>query len=154
MSTKPFQFSDLDSQIIEILKKDGRTSNQKIADALGVTTSMVATRIRRMEDAKAMKIVAVSDFSAFNFNVLLPIGVNVKGRQANDVAADLAALDEIASVQLVAGKHDIEILVTLPSMDDMAAFLLEKLSQVPGIRNFDPSFAVDIMKYDFDVAPI
>ena len=154
MSTKPFQFSDLDTQIIEILKKDGRTSNQKIADALGVTTSMVATRIRRMEDAKAMKIVAVSDFSAFNFNVLLPIGVNVKGRRANDVAADLAALDEIASVQLVAGKHDIEILVTLPSMDDMAAFLLEKLSQVPGVRNFDPSFAVDIMKYDFDVAPI
>lgn len=154
MSTKPFQFSDLDIQIIEILKKDGRTSNQKIADALGVTTSMVATRIRRMEDAKAMKIVAVSDFSAFDFNVLLPIGVNVKGRRANDVAADLASLNEVASVQLVAGKHDIEILVTLPSMDDMSAFLLEKLSQVPGVRNFDPSFAVDIMKYDFDVAPI
>ena len=136
------------------MKQDGRTSNQKIADGLGVTTSMVATRIRRMEDAKAMKIVAVSDFSAFNFNLLLPIGVDVKGRGANDVAADLAKIDEIASVQLVTGKHDIEILVTLPGMEDLSSFLLEKLSQVPGVRNFDPSICVDILKYNFDVAPI
>ena len=121
---------------------------------LGVTTSMVATRIRRMEQAKAMKVVAVSDFSAFDYNVLLPVGVNVKGRRANDVAADLAKLDEVAVVHLVSGKHDIEILVALASMENMSDFLLEKLSRIKGIRNLDPSFAVDIIKYDFDVAPI
>lgn len=154
MTDHNFEFSDLDKSIIAILKKDGRTSNQKIADILGVTTSMVATRIRRMEQARAMKVVAVSDFSAFDYNVLLPIGVDVKGRRANDVAADLAKLDEVPVVQLVSGKHDIEILVTLASMEDMAEFLLEKLSRIKGIRNLDPSFAVDIIKYDFDVAPI
>ena len=121
-----FQFSELDESIIEILKKDGRTSNQNIADLLGVSTSMVATRIRRMEQAKAMKIVAVSDFSAFNYNVLLPIGVDVKGRRANDVANDLAELEEVASVQLVSGKHDIEILVTLANLEQMSGFLLNK----------------------------
>ena len=115
---------------------------------------MVATRIRRMEQAKAMKVVAVSDFSAFDYNVLLPVGVNVKGRRANDVAADLAKLDEVAVVHLVSGKHDIEILVALASMENMSDFLLEKLSRIKGIRNLDPSFAVDIIKYDFDVAPI
>lgn len=153
--TKPnFEFSELDRSIIDILKKDGRTSNQNIADQLGLTTSMIATRIRRMEQAKAMKVVAVSDFSAFDYNVLLPIGVDVKGRKANDVAQDLAKLDEVAVVQLVTGRHDIEILVTLPDMANMAEFLLEKLSKISGIRNLDPSFAVDIIKYDFDVAPI
>lgn len=154
MADAQFQFSDLDHSIITILKKDGRTSNQKIADMLGVTTSMVATRIRRMENAKAMKVVAVSDFSAFNYNVLLPIGVDVKGRRANDVAMDLAALEEVASVQLVSGKHDIEILVTLPSLEDMSDFLLTRVSKIKGIRRLEPSFAVDIIKYDFDVAPI
>lgn len=154
MSDNNFQFSDLDNAIIKILKKDGRTSNQKIADQLGVTTSMVTTRIRRMEQSKAMKVVAVSDFSAFDYNILLPIGVDVKGRRANDVAADIALLSEVASVQLVTGKHDIEILVTLSSMDKMSDFLLNKLSQIKGVRSLDPSFAVDIIKYDFDVAPI
>ncbi len=154
MGESAFEFSDLDREIIEILKKDGRTSNQKIADMLGVTTSMVATRIRRMEQAKAMKVVAVSDFSAFDYNLLLPIGVDVKGRRANDVAEELAKLDEVAVVQLVSGRHDIEILVTLPNIDDMGEFLLSKLSQIKGVRSLDPSFAVDIIKYDFDVAPI
>ena len=154
MNEQSFEFSDLDRQIIVILKKDGRTSNQKIADVLGVTTSMVATRIRRMEQAKAMKIVAVSDFAAFDQNVLLPIGVDVKGRRADDVAEDLAKLDEVAVVQLVSGRHDIEILVTLPDMSDMSEFLLSKLSQIKGVRSLDPSFAVDIIKYDFDVGPI
>ena len=154
MSDPQFEFSDLDLSIIEILKKDGRTSNHKIADMLGVTTAAVATRIRRMEKAKAMKIVAVSDFSAYDYNVLLPIGVDVKGRRANDVAEDLAKLDEVASVQLVSGKHDIEILVTLPNLENMSNFLLEKLAKVKGVRELDPSFAVDIIKFDFDVAPI
>ncbi len=154
MAEKNFQFNELDNSIIEILKKDGRASNQKVADELGVTTSMVSTRIRRMEQAKAMKVVAVSDFSAFDYNVLLPIGVDVKGRRANDVAEDLAKLDEVASVQLVSGKHDIEILVTLAHLEEMSDFLLSKLSQIKGVRSLDPSFAVDIIKYDFDVAPI
>ena len=154
MAEAHFEFSELDNEIIKILKQDGRTSNQRIADQLGVTTSMVATRIRRMEQAKAMKVVAVSDFSAFDYNVLLPIGVDVKGRRANDVAEDLAKLDEVAVVQLVSGQHDIEILVTLPDLDKMSDFLLGKLSQIEGVRSLDPSFAVDIIKYDFDVAPI
>lgn len=154
MSSGAFEFSELDLKIIEILKQDGRTSNHKIAEDLDVTTTVVATRIRRMEKANAMKIVAVSDFSAYNFDVLLPIGVDVKGRRANDVAEDIAKLEEVASVQLVSGKHDIEILVTLPGLDHMGDFLLEKLSQIKGVRSLDPSFAVDIIKFDFDVAPI
>jgi len=154
MAENGFKFNELDKKIIQILKKDGRTSNQKIADSLDVTTSMVATRIRRMEDAKAMKVVAVSDFSAFDYNVLLPIGVDVKGRRADDVAQDIASIDEVASVQLVTGKHDIEILVTLSSLENMSDFLLNKLSQVKGVRGLDPSFAVDILKFEFDAAPI
>jgi len=154
MVDKKFEFSDLDLKIIDMLKVDGRTSNHAIAEELGVTASVIATRIRRMEKAKAMKVVAVSDFTAYGYNVLLPIGIDVKGRRANDVAEDLAELDEVASVQLVNGKHEIEILVTLPGLDQMGPFLLEKLSKVKGVRSLDPSFAVDIIKYDFDVAPI
>lgn len=149
-----FEFSDLDISIVEILKKDGRTSNQKIADALGVTTSIVGTRIKRMEEAKAMKVVAVADFAALNYNYLFPIGIDVKGRMAKDVASDLAVLEEVIIVQLVVGKHDIEILVALKDMQDLTEFLMMKLSKVKGVRSLDAGLAVDIVKYDFDVAPI
>ena len=154
MSQAAFDFSELDLQIIEILKQDGRTNNQQIAEQTGVTTNVIASRIRRMEKAKAMKIVAVSDFSAYNYDVLLPIGIDVKGRRADDVANDLSRLEEVASVQLASGKHDIEILVTLRDLSQMNPFFLDKLSKIKGIRNLNPAIAIDIIKYDFDVAPI
>ena len=154
MSDTEFEFTDLDLSILKILKRDGRTSNQKIADTLSVTTSIVGTRIKRMEESKAMKIVAVADFSALGYNYLYPIGIDVKGRMAKDVASDLAELDEVIIVQLVVGKHDIEILVALSDMKDLNAFLMLRLSKVKGVRSLDAGFAVDIVKYDFDVAPI
>jgi len=154
MAGTEFEFSELDVSIVEILKKDGRISNQKIADELGVTTSIIGTRIKRMEEAKAMKIVAVADFAALNYNYLFPIGIDVKGRMAKDVASDLAELKEIIIVQLVVGKHDIEILVALSDMAELGPFLMEKLSKIKGVRSLDAGFAADIVKYDFDVAPI
>ena len=144
----------MDLSIVKILKQDGRISNQKIADELGVTTSIIGTRIKRLEEAKAMKIVAVADFAALNYNYLFPIGIDVKGRMAKDVANDLAKLSEIIIVQLVVGKHDIEILVALSDMADLTEFLMMKLSKVKGVRSLDAGYAVDIVKYDFDVAPI
>ena len=149
-----YEFSELDLKIVELLKTDGRMSNQKIATALGVTTSKVATRIRRMNKAEAMRIVAVADFSAFNYNILLPIGVDVKGREASEVAEDFAKIDQVAVVQLCAGKHDIELLVTLESMDDLRPLLLDKFSQIKGVRALESAVAVDTVKFDFDVAPI
>jgi DNA-binding Lrp family transcriptional regulator len=107
-----------------------------------------------MESEKAMKVVAVSDFAAFDYNVLLIIGVDVKGRPAEDVAHDIASIEEVLVVHLVSGKHDIEILVTLQDISGVKPLLLEKLSKVPGIRSLDSSIAVDIPKYEFDVAPI
>ncbi|WP_371395286.1 Lrp/AsnC family transcriptional regulator [Fretibacter rubidus] len=154
MAGTEFEFSELDVSIVEILKKDGRISNQKIADELGVTTSIIGTRIKRMEEAKAMKVVAVADFAALNYNYLFPIGIDVKGRMAKDVASDLAELKEIIIVQLVVGKHDIEILVALSDMAELGPFLMEKLSKIKGVRSLDAGFAADIVKYDFDVAPI
>ena len=149
-----FVLSDLDYAIIDILKQDGRTSNQAIADQLNISTSMVASRLKRLENDRAMKVVAVSDFSAFGHNILLPIGVDVKGRPARDVAEDLAKIDAVASVQLVTGRHDIEILVTLSDLSELSDFLTDALSRVKGVRSLDSAIAVDILKFDFDIAPI
>jgi DNA-binding Lrp family transcriptional regulator len=154
MTDKKIKFSELDNLIVEILKKDGRATNQRIASSLDISTSLVASRIRRMEQNGLMRLVTVADFSAFDYNVLLPVGVDVKGRPANEVANDIAALDEVASVQLVTGKHDIEILVTLPNLAAMGDFMLNKLSKIDGVLSLDPAFAVDIIQYEFDVAPV
>ena len=149
-----FSFDATDVSIIRELRANGRANNQQIAERLGLTATTVSTRIRRMEDANQLRVVAVSDFSAHGFNVLLRISVSIDGRPASDVAHELAALPEVVAAHLVTGGYDIDMLVALHDFDDLAGFLLDKLSGVHGIRTLSPAIVVDIIKYQFDVAPI
>ncbi|WP_132392127.1 Lrp/AsnC family transcriptional regulator [Novosphingobium sp. PhB165] len=152
--TQTFQFDATDAKIVELLRLNGRANNQQIAETLGLTATTVSTRIKRLEDANQLRVVAVSDFSAHGYNVLLKIAVEVDGRPVNDVAQDLAALPEVFAVHLVTGRYDIDMLVALQGFEDLSGFLLDDLSTVRGIRSLTPAVVVDIIKYQFDVAPI
>ena len=149
-----FSFDATDVAIIRELRANGRANNQQIAEKLGLTATTVSTRIRRMEDADQLRVVAVSDFSAHGFNVLLRISVSVDGRPASEVANELAALPEVVAAHMVTGGYDIDMLVALHDFDDLSGFLLDKLSGVRGIRTLTPAIVGDVLKYNFEVAPV
>ena len=152
--TQNFSFDATDTNIVEQLRLNGRANNQQIAEKLGLTATTVSTRIKRMEDANQLRVVAVSDFAAHGFNVLLRVAVTVDGRPASEVATELAELPEVFAAHLVTGRYDIDMLVALQDFDDLSHFLLDKLSEIRGIRSLTPAIVVDIIKYKFDVAPI
>jgi Lrp/AsnC family transcriptional regulator for asnA, asnC and gidA len=152
--TNDFTIDELDQSIIAELRMDGRATNQQIANKLGLTAATVSTRIKRMEDADKLRVVAVSDFAAHGYNLLMQVAVEVGGRRAADVAADLAAFPEVFAVHLVTGRYDIDMLVALKDYDELAELMLNRLAGVSGIRSMVPAIAVDILKYKFDVAPI
>lgn len=152
--TSNFEIDDIDRSIIAELREDGRATNQQIAMKLGLTAATVSTRIKRMEDANKLRVVAVSDFSAHGYNLLIQVAVEVEGRAAAEVAADLAKIPEVFAVHLVTGRYDIDMLVALKDYDDLSDLMLKRLSGVSGIRSMLPAIAVDILKYKFDVAPI
>lgn len=150
----PFQFDATDLAIVEQLRLNGRDNNQQIADKLGLTATTVSSRIRRMEAANQLRVVAVSDFSAHGYNVLIRIAVEVDGRRASDVAQDLAQLPQVFATHIVTGRYDIDVLVALRDFAELNGFILDRLSTVKGIRSLTPSIVVDVIKYEFDVAPI
>ena len=78
----------------------------------------------------------------------------VDGRPASEVAQELADLPEVFAVHLVTGRYDIDMLMALHDFDDLSGVLLEKLSTIVGIRSMTPAIVVNIVKYQFDVAPI
>ena len=84
----------------------------------------------------------------------MEVAIEVDGRPASDVAAELAEFPEVFAAHLVSGRYDIDILVALREFDDLPHLLLEKFSQISGIRSMVPAIAVDVVKYQFDVAPI
>lgn len=152
--TEKFEVDDTDRAVIGELRRNGRATNQQIADRLGITAATVSARIRRLEKANKLRVVAVSDFKAHGFDVLLEIAIEVGNRPASQVADELAELDEVFAVQLVTGRYDINMLVVLKHFDELQDFLFGKLSAIQGIRSMMPAITVEIVKYKFDIAPI
>ena len=107
-----------------------------------------------MEDANKLRVVAVSDFSAHGYNVLLEVAIEIDNRPASEVVAELAELPEVFAAHLVTGRYDIDLLIVLHDFDELPDLLLNKISRIRGIHSITPSIAVDIVKYKFDVAPI
>jgi Lrp/AsnC family transcriptional regulator for asnA, asnC and gidA len=144
---------ELDLKIIALLQEDGRMSTQDIAGALDSTSSTIRKRIRRLEETGTMRVVAVTDFAAAGYDVLLAIGIEVESRSAEAVGLDLAALPEVFSVNLTTGSHDIEILVGARSFDELATFLHEEVSHIDGIGRLSPGLTVEVYKYQSEVVP-
>ena len=154
MTANTFELDDVDRSIVAQLRQNGRATNQQIADRLKLTASTVSSRIKRMEDADALRVVAVSDFTAHGYNVLLPIAVEVDGRPASQVAAELAELPEVFAIHLVTGRYDIDMLVALHDANELTDLILNKLARISGIRSLNPAIAIDVVKYEFEVSPI
>lgn len=154
MSRGNFIFTDTDQAIVAELRRNGRITNQQIAETLGLTATTVSARIKRMEEANQLRVVAVADFSALGYNLLLRLAVAVDGRPASEVAEALAALPDVFAAHIVTGRYDIDVLVALKEFPGLTHFLHRIAVEVPGIRSITPSIVVDILKYKFDVAPI
>src|SRR6266567_2165783 len=86
---------EVDTGILEMLRSNGRATNQEIAERLSVSAATISARLRRLEESKTMRVVAVADFAAHGYNILIAVGVRVQGRDAADVARDLAKLPEV-----------------------------------------------------------
>jgi len=149
-----YELDEVDRHIIAALQADGRATNQRIARSLKISPATVGARIRRLENVNAMRVVAVTDFAALGYQVLLAVGIEVQGRAAEEVAQELAALEEVFAVHLVTGARDIEILVALHDLEELKVFLLQDVAKIRGIRALSAGIAADVIKYDFDRAQI
>lgn len=142
----------MDHRIANQLRRDGRMPFKALATELGLTEPTVRARVRRMEENNSLKVVAVSDFEAVGYSMMLAVGVQVEGRPAEGVAEDLAAFSEVFSVCQVVGSLDIETLVVAEDQTHVAS-LLGALAAVPGVRKLLPSIALKVLKNESHWVP-
>ena len=148
-----FAPDDLDERIIALLREDGRMPTRDIAARANTSPATVRKRIRAMEAAGFMRVVAVTDFAAAGFDLLIAIGIEVENRSAEAVGLDLADLPEVFAVNLTTGPNDLEILVAAQSFEQLATFLHKEVSRVDGIGRLTPALTVDVRKYVSEQVP-
>ena len=147
----PSQHMDeVDHRIVAHLRRDGRMPYKTLAKELGLTEATVRSRVRRLEEGDSLRVVAVTDYEAVGYTMMLAVGIQVEGRPADVVAEDLAKFDEVFSVCQVVGTLDIE---TLTRDQEHLSDLLARLAKVPGVRKLEPSIALDVLKNQSNWVP-
>lgn len=132
--TAELVLDDVSMKIIRELQHDGRRPFTSIAKTIGLSEAAVRQRVQRLLDAGVMQIVAVTDPLRVGLHRQAMVGIRADG-DVRELAAKLAASDEIDYVVICSGTYD--LLVELTARDD--AHLLEvindQIRSIPAIRS-------------------
>jgi len=149
-----FTLDRIDEKIIATLRQSGRIANRDLARIVEVNEATVRTRLRRLEESNTVRVVAMRDFNAMGFDALAAVGVQVKGRTAADVGADLAKLESVVTVSVAIGTYDLEIQVLARDLSDLDRILTHEIAHVPGVERLFPGLALKVLKYNPEWSPL
>ncbi len=144
----------VDDKIIAALRQNGRIANRDLAHIVDINEATVRTRLRRLEESQAVRVVAMRDFYAMGYDALSAVGVQVKGRSAADVGADLAKLAQVVTVNVTIGTYDLEIQVIARDLDDLNHILTHDIAHVEGVERLFPGLALKVLKYNPEWSPL
>lgn len=139
---------ETDRRIVELLREDGRASHRAIADALGLSPRLVGSRIEAMLEKRSLRIAAVADVFEAGNDLVLAVGVAVRGRATLEVAEELAALEEVCAVNVVSGEFDLEVLILSADHETLREFVSARVSSIRGIESLSPALSLELFKFE------
>jgi DNA-binding Lrp family transcriptional regulator len=145
---------DLDRQLIDILARDARVSNRKIAVDLGVTEGTVRGRIKRLQQDRLISFTAITDFGLADDSRLAFIGVQADVDNVRDIARQIGELPTVNAVMVIMGRFNILAFCLFNSLDGLLEIASEEILAIPGVHHVETSIAVKTIKYNARVVRI
>ena len=125
----------IDKLILQILQKDGRTSNADIARQVNLAPSAVLERIRKLEERGVIRGYSADiDPKALGFGLTSIIAVRTS-ECGEGVGEILAGVPEVQEVHEVAGDDCFYIKVLSKDAESLGLFLREKIKGIPNVVN-------------------
>jgi Lrp/AsnC family transcriptional regulator for asnA, asnC and gidA len=143
------ELDPIDLGIVQALQADGRRPFTRIARDLGVSEAAVRQRVTRLEAGGTLQIVAVTDPGALGFRIMAMLGISVRPGAAEQVAAALERLPEVAYLVLVAGSFDLLVEVVCEDNEHLLRWLGDDLGAIDGIRSTETFVYLRLVKESY-----
>ena len=148
------QVDDLDLQLIDLLARDARVSNRKVASELGVTEGTVRGRIKRLQQDGLIAFTAITSFGLADSSRMAFIGVEVNVSDVRGVAERIAELPAVNAVMITMGRFNILAICLFNSLDNLLEVASNQILAMPGVHHVETSIAVKTVKYNARVVRI
>jgi Lrp/AsnC family leucine-responsive transcriptional regulator len=151
----------IDRRILAILQKDGRLSNQDIADRVNLSPSPCLRRIRRLEESGVIRgYVALLEPSLLGLGLLAYVNVRLEKRGGTAVSpgtknppthAELfreavRGWPEVVACDAMTGEMDYLLRVQVADMAHFSRFVQDELLHHPSVIDVRTSFSLERIK--------
>lgn len=136
-----------DRHILEVLQRDGRISNQELAERIGLSPSPCLRRVRALEESGLItgyRALVDSKRLGYSLMALLHIAMDrhTPERFAN-FEKKVAALPQVLECLLITGQEaDYQLKVVVRDMDDYQDLLLNRITRIEGVSGAHSSFVL------------
>ncbi|MEV4777738.1 Lrp/AsnC family transcriptional regulator [Burkholderia sp. LMU1-1-1.1] len=151
------EIDEIDRRILRELRQDGRVSNTKLAEKVGLSTTPCWNRVRALEESGMIEgYTALLSQTALGYPDTVIIEVTLD-RHDDDIfdkfGQALAELPEVMEAYLLTGEYDYLIKVAVAGTAGYEEFLRRKLYKLPGLRHSRSTFVLRCLKRTYSVAP-
>ena len=134
-----YQLDQTDTKILSILQKNSNRTTKSIAEELGMTTSPVFERIKKLEkEGYIKKYVAVLDNRKIGLKLTVFIGITLQGHTRSYLekfVKEINNFPEIVECHRVSGNFDYLLKLVVEDIEAYETFIISKLTLLPYLGN-------------------
>jgi len=143
------KFDDLDMKIITELARDGNISVPNLSKKVGINTSVLYSRIKRLLKKKLIKkFTIIVDESLIGIGVRATMGINRDPKLKDQIHKSLMKTPEVVAISEVTGRFDILITLRATNLEELHTVAIEKIGKIEGIQNTETF--VELQRTDKD----
>ena len=118
------------------LTKDGNISVPILSKKLGINTSVLYSRIKRLVRKKLIKkfTIEIND-SLLGIGVKASVGINRDPKFKTQIQKKLLEIAEVVTISEITGRFDIMIQVYAQDLEELHIIVIEKVGKIDGIQN-------------------
>lgn len=151
------EIDEIDRRILRELRLDGRLSNTRLAEKVGLSTTPCWNRVRALEERGVIEgYTALLSQQSLGYPDTVIIEVTLD-RHDDDIfekfGQALAELPEVMEAYLLTGEYDYLIKVAVAGTAGYEEFLRRKLYKLPGLRHSRSTFVLRCLKRSHSVQP-
>ncbi len=135
----PHSLDNIDTRLLTILQKNSNRTTKSIAEELGMTTTPIFERIKKLEkEGYIEKYVAVLNTKKIGLKLTVFIGITLQGHTRSYLekfVKEINNFSEIVECHRVSGNFDYLLKLIVEDIDAYERFIMTKLTLLPYLGN-------------------
>lgn len=136
-----------DRHILDVLQREGRISNQELAERIGLSPSPCLRRVRALEESGLIVgYRALVDEKRLGYSLMVLLHISMDRHTPERFAnfeKEIGALSQVLECLLITGQEaDYQLKVVVRDMDDYQNLLLNRITRIEGVSGVHSSFVL------------